>query len=102
MNRVFAIRATSSSIDKNRLIGNGGVYPYVTRSDANNGINDWITAQPAYAMDEGNCITVGFDTQTAFYQPAPTFRQRKTAIIHIIAVRTAELRASRILAAMTP
>lgn len=73
LSKVFAIRATSSSIDKNRLVGSGGVYPYVTRSDANNGINDWIAAQPAYAMDKGNCITVGLDTQTAFYQPAPFY-----------------------------
>ena len=67
------IRATASGIDKIKLTGGAGVYPYVTRSDANNGINDWIAAQPAYGIDGGNCITVGLDTQTAFYQSAPFY-----------------------------
>jgi hypothetical protein len=41
--------------------------------DANNGINDWTAAQPAYAINGGNRITVGLDTQTAFYQPSPSY-----------------------------
>ena len=46
-----------------------GIYPYVTRSDLNNGINAFVCEQPGYMMNAGNCISVGLDTQTAFYQP---------------------------------
>ena len=65
---VFIINSTSSSIDKIKLNGKKGQYPYITRSENNNGINDFIAEQPNYKLDSGNCITVGLDTQTAFYQ----------------------------------
>lgn len=68
LSSVFSIKSTSSGIDKNKLIYQSGKYPYVTRTDTNNGINDFICEQPSYGMDTGNCITVGLDTQTAFYQ----------------------------------
>ncbi len=68
LSSVFSIKSTSSGIDKNKLIYQPGKYPYVTRTDTNNGINDFICEQPFYGMDTGNCITVGLDTQTAFYQ----------------------------------
>ena len=68
LSSVFSIKSTSSGIDKNKLIYQSGKYPYVTRTDTNNGINDFICEQPFYGMDTGNCITVGLDTQTAFYQ----------------------------------
>jgi hypothetical protein len=65
---IFLITSTSSSIDKNKLIRKEGDCPYITRTDTNNGINDFVCMQPRYALDKGNCITVGLDTQTAFYQ----------------------------------
>ena len=68
LSSVFSIKSTSSGIDKNKLIYQSGKYPYVTRTDTNNGINDFVCEQPFYGMDTGNCITVGLDTQTAFYQ----------------------------------
>lgn len=68
MRDIFSISSTSSSIDKNKLVRKLGKYPYVTRSDIGNGINDYVCEQPDYSIDEGNCITVGLDTQTAFYQ----------------------------------
>ena len=69
LSSVFSISSTSSGIDKTKLIGKKGRYPYVTRSDINNGVNDFIDAQPLRPIDDGNCITIGLDTQTAFYQP---------------------------------
>lgn len=65
---IFSIRATSSGIDKNKLNLIEGEFPYVTRTDRNNGIQCFVCEQPNYKLDEGNCITVGLDTQTAFYQ----------------------------------
>lgn len=65
---IFTINATSSSIDKNNLLRENGAYPYVTRTDTNNGISSFVIKQPDYRNDASNCITVGLDTQTVFYQ----------------------------------
>lgn len=67
---IFDIRPTASGIDKIKLVQGEGTYPYVTRSDINNGINSFVCEQADYVMNAGKCITVGLDTQTAFYQPA--------------------------------
>lgn len=66
---VFQISATRSSIDKVRLNGLSGIYPYVSRSAMNNGIERFVAKQSGYDMDEKNVITVGLDTQTVFFQP---------------------------------
>ncbi|QWT17336.1 restriction endonuclease subunit S [Collinsella sp. zg1085] len=65
------IETTSSSIDGIRLIDDGEKsVPYITRSDANNGLARFVSAKNyAFGSDDGGCITVGLDTQTAFYQP---------------------------------
>jgi hypothetical protein len=68
LSSVFSICSTSSSIDKIKLIGGIGDYPYITRTDRNNGIDSFVCEQHNYVTDAGNCITVGLDTQTAFYQ----------------------------------
>ena len=69
LNELFEIRATNSSIDRKRLNGLAGNIPYITRTDKNNGWDSIIAPQNDYDIDEGNVITVGLDTQTAFYQP---------------------------------
>lgn len=65
---IFEIKATSSGIDKNKLNGKKGNYPYITRSDKINGIDDFIDKQDEYKYNKANVITIGLDTQTAFYQ----------------------------------
>lgn len=67
----LSIATTSSSIDGIRLIdGDDDAVPYVTRSDKNNGIARFVsTSNFQYGSDAGGCITVGLDTQTAFWQP---------------------------------
>ena len=78
---VFSIRATSSGIDKIRLNLRDGYFPYVTRSDRNNGIQTFICEQKNYGTDDGNCITVGLDTQTAFYQPKKFYTGQNIQIL---------------------
>ena len=78
---MFTIRATSSGIDKIRLTLRDGEFPYVTRSDRNNGIQTFVCEQPKYATDAGNCITVGLDTQTAFYQPKEFYTGQNIQIL---------------------
>lgn len=65
------IETTNSSIDGIRLIDDGEKsVPYITRSDANNGLARFASAKNyEFGSDDGGCITVGLDTQTAFYQP---------------------------------
>ena len=78
---VFSIRATSSGIDKNKLVTGAGTFPYVTRTDRNNGIQNFICEQPNYNRDSGNCIIVGLDTQTAFYQPTAFYTGQNIQIL---------------------
>lgn len=67
---IFDINSTNSGIDKNKIKDKHieGDNPYITRSDKNNGIDDFIIEQD-YDLNEGNVITIGLDTQTVFYQP---------------------------------
>ena len=70
-NAPLHIETTNSSIDGVRLIDEGEkTVPYITRSDANNGLARFVSAKNyEFGSDDGGCITVGLDTQTAFYQP---------------------------------
>ena len=78
---IFSIRATSSGIDKNKLDLTEGEFSYVTRTDRNNGIQCFVCEQPNYKRDAGNCITVGLDTQTAFYQPTDFYTGQNIQIL---------------------
>ena len=68
---LFDIHTTSSSIDSIRLIEGGNtVLPYVTRTDKNNGITRFVSDKnSSFGIDKAGTITVGLDTQTAFWQP---------------------------------
>ena len=69
--KLFQIETTSSSVDSIRLIDEEDKrIPYITRSDTNNGITKFVSSQNmSLGFDYGGCITVGLDTQTAFWQP---------------------------------
>lgn len=78
----FEISATSSGIDKNKLITGTGKMPYITRTDVNNGIDGFIPEQASrYRIDEGNVITIGLDTQTVFYQPTSFYTGQNIQVI---------------------
>lgn len=70
-NGFLNIVATSSGVDSIRLKeGNENIVPYITRSDLQNGVARFVsTDNYQFGSDEAGCITVGLDTQTAFYQP---------------------------------
>ena len=65
------IETTNSSIDGIRLIDDGEKsVPCITCSEANNDLARLVSAKTyEFGSDAGGCITVGLDTQTAFYQP---------------------------------
>lgn len=66
----FEIATTSSSIDGIRIIdGDDKNVPYVTRTDTNNGIARFVSDKNYdFGYDKAGCITVGLDTQSAFWQ----------------------------------
>ena len=68
---LFDIATTGSGIDGIRIIdGATKKIPYVTRTDSNNGIARFVSDKNlSYGSDDAGCITVGLDTQTAFWQP---------------------------------
>jgi len=78
---IFKIRSTSSSIDKVKLTGKSGLYPYITRTDKNNGYDTFIGEQPKYSTDKGNVITIGLDTQTVFYQKTEFYTGQNIQIL---------------------
>lgn len=79
---IFDIASTNSGIDKNK-IKNGsieGKNPYITRTDKNNGIDEFIVEQD-YKLNNGNVITIGLDTQTVFYQPHAFYTGQNVQIL---------------------
>lgn len=73
LDEIFTIKATASGIDKQDLTGLAGDVPYITRSNKNNAWDSFIAKQPSYNTDNGNVLSVGLDTLTAFYQPIPFY-----------------------------
>ena len=70
MNGLFHIAATQSGIDRNKLVVFGEQrFPYITRTDNQNGWDGFISEQPKVSSEKGNVVSLGLDTQTAFYQP---------------------------------
>lgn len=78
---IFALNSTSSSIDKCKLNGQEGDYPYITRSETNNGWNSLIGKQDDYKLDDGNVISLGLDTQTVFYQHIPFYTGQNIQVL---------------------
>lgn len=78
------MRASNSGIDKNKLQPcETENIPYITRSDINNGISLFVgdVQNQKYKKDKGNVITVGLDTQTAFYQPHEFFTGQNIQVL---------------------
>lgn len=80
---LFQLAATKSGIDKNKLNCTPGKFPYITRSDSNNGANMFVTdcQQMKFKHDNANVITIGLDTQTCFYQPSPFYTGQNIQVL---------------------
>lgn len=82
LEKLFTIKSTSSSIDRNKLNGKKGVFPYITRTERNNGLDHFIGIQDdIFKIDKSNVITIGLDTQTIFYQPHPFYTGQNIQIL---------------------
>ena len=77
--RLFDITSTKKKFNAN-CIKFGGKYPYVVRSNINNGIRGYITEDEKY-LNSANTISFGQDTATIFYQQQPYFTGDKIKIM---------------------
>lgn len=68
IDELFSVESTISGIDRNKLNGRKGAIPYITRTEKDNGMDDFIGIQEGHNVDKPNTITIGLDTQTVFYQ----------------------------------
>lgn len=83
LGEVFNIRASNSGIDKNKLKELEGDVPYITRTELNNGVGDYVGEEQktVYKKDDGNVITIGLDTQTVHYQPTSFYTGQNIQIL---------------------
>ncbi|STP12411.1 type II restriction enzyme [Helicobacter mustelae] len=78
---IFEVKATKNGIDKNKLNGKKGKFPYITRTENQNGIDDFIAEQENYLKNESNVIIIGLDTQTAFYHNSEFYTGQNIQIL---------------------
>lgn len=80
----FNLYSSKNSLDKNKIIDDGThkIYPYITRTENNNGIHSFISKQNI-EINNGNCLTIGLDTQTCFYQEKPFYTGQNVHILRI-------------------
>ncbi|HAK0558211.1 TPA: type II restriction endonuclease [Salmonella enterica] len=76
---VFNISAGKRTFHANALTF-GGYFPYVTRTENNNGIRGYIDENEDY-LNPGDSISFGQDTATFFYQKSPYFNGRDIKVI---------------------
>ena len=78
---LFEILSYQKRFDANKVcIQQSGKYPYIVRTAFNNGQKGYIDANAIY-LNEGNTISFGQDTATAFYQPKPYFTGDKIKVL---------------------
>lgn len=81
---IFELHSSNSEIDEKKLEDNGNfTIPYVTRTNNENGVKKFVSEKQnkRYKINPGNVISIGLDTQTAFYQPYPFFTGQNIQIL---------------------
>lgn len=77
---LFEVLTSKKRFDANKLKLRASGYPYVVRTSLNNGLRGYIQEETKY-LNEGNTISFGQDTATAFYQKIPYFTGDKIKIL---------------------
>ena len=78
---LFEILSYQKRFDANKVeILQNGDYPYIVRTAFNNGQRGFIDEDTIF-LNEGNTISFGQDTATAFYQPKPYFTGDKIKVL---------------------
>ncbi len=78
---MFSVNTPKKRFDANKVtILNKGKYPYIVRTGSNNGQKGYIIENKKY-LNEGNTISFGQDTATAYYQEKPYFTGDKIKVL---------------------
>lgn len=78
---VFIVQSYKKRFDANKVhILSSGKYPYIVRTAQNNGQRGFIEEDIVY-LNDGNTISFGQDTATAFYQKQPYFTGDKIKVL---------------------
>ena len=78
---IFEVSSPADRIDKSKLNKAKGAIPYISRTDRQNGIDDFVGVQEKYRINAKNAITIGDNTQTAFYQSVDFYTAEHIQII---------------------
>lgn len=77
----FIVQSHQKRFDANKVhILSSGKYPYIVRTAQNNGQRGFIEEDIMY-LNDGNTISFGQDTATAFYQKRPYFTGDKIKVL---------------------
>ncbi|MCZ0914095.1 restriction endonuclease subunit S [Gordonia amicalis] len=76
------VTASQAWYDKNKIQTRAGAerFPYVSRSGVSNG-HEAIVDHQTLPPNPGNAVTIGVDTSTVFYQPAPFYTSVKIQVL---------------------
>lgn len=81
--RYFTLTSSTCSIDATNIKNLGEqIYPYITRTEKNNGIAKFISQQK-HPINKGNVITIGLDTQTVFYQEYDFYTGQNIQVLNV-------------------
>lgn len=72
----------STDFSKINILGDK-YYPFITRSQNNNGIAHYVPRQ-SKELNSNNVITIGLDTQTIFYQQHPFYTGQNIQIFDLV------------------
>lgn len=97
------IGSSIGQMDKNRINNQGmKIYPYVTRTENNNGIESFIPNQKILDPNNGNVIIIGLDTQTVFYQKYPFYTGQNIQVLSDLPVELTESLAMFLITSIKP
>lgn len=81
---IFSLYSSINSTDFSKLNKKGeDIYPFVTRTQNNNGIAHYVPKQ-IKELNTSNVITIGLDTQTVFYQQHPFYTGQNVQIFDLV------------------
>lgn len=79
-NGIFELKNSASKIHNKNILDEKGKIPYVTRTAENNGVAKHIKEQKI-EINKGNCLTLGMDAVTIFYQENDFYTGDKIKIL---------------------
>lgn len=80
---VFETMTSSKAwFDKSKMtVAGEPIYPFISRTGRGNGVDGFFPRQQSKALESGNAITLGLDTQTFGYQPVPFYTSQNIQVM---------------------